>query len=504
MEKRWSIFRSSRDRLNNRILQPSGRQTSNGGHSLLIGLAICLLIAIIIFEIGIQPISLLLIAESLLLIVPLWYRVLQASFDPFEPLVAATVALSAMFIARPLADILLGNYTHDGYDVRSTFEYTLLVIFSGTVALEAGYACSLGKIVARRARPAPENFSTRTASKWACALTFIALVGTATFLATSGGFGTLLLLLKGRATNNDAFFRGSTGYIYMAPNALIPAALIFFICGAKTRKKSFYLASLLASLPLAALTLSRGDRSQLLPLIMALVVLWYARRGLRPRLITFIVTVFLFVIASSVIREYRDFEKGNKMTVSDVLLNPSDAFLSLIAKDDDEMFDTLANAISIVPTAVPFDYGCSVTDIFLRAVPRLLVPDKSLECPDAVVAYLWPKHYAATRAVQATSLIGNFYVDSGFPSVLIGMFSVGVLLRVCWDWFLRQTHNPYAMLLYSLVLPFVIILFRGTIPDTIGRLFYTVGPIILFQFLARERIVKPYRRHLRVRTNSYV
>lgn len=454
---------------------------------LLAGLATIVLVGFIVLEIGIPLDALLMAAETTVILCPVWHRCAHGSFDPFEPVAIATVAMLTMFVGRPLVDIVQSSYFHDGYDVRPVFTMTLLTVLSGTLAFQVGYACGPRKKSARKTSRAPRAFSIQRASAWAFVLASIAMIGTSIFIATSGGLDTLMTLLKGRATNNDNFFRSNTGYTYLAPNALIPAAGLLFLCGLKSGKRRFYLISLAASLPLVLVTVSRGDRSQLLPLAVMIPLTWYLVKNRRPAVASLLLVGLLFVIASSLIREARNTETKDKTASTRMLLDPSEAFLSMLAQDDDEMFDTLANEIWAVPTTLPFSHGCLITDVLVRALPRPLFPNKPLECTDAIIASLWPAHYGTTRAVQATSLVGNLYADSGVPTVVLGMFSLGFALRLCWTWFMNHRGDPHAILVYSLVPPFIVILLRGTIPDTIGRLFYTLIPLLLFQTLSRRR-----------------
>jgi hypothetical protein len=163
----------------------------------------------------------------------------------------------------------------------------------------------------------------------------------------------------------------------------------------------------------------------------------------------------------------------------------------ILTGPDAEMFDSLANELIVVPDQLPFQHLATVTDIFVRAVPRPLWPDKPLEANDAVVATLWPMHYSQSRAGPAFSLIGPFYADSGMPTVMFGMFVVGIVFAMLWRWFQRYSNVVTAQLVYSMALPFVLILMRGTIPDTLARALFFVVPLLFLSFivLLRRRVV---------------
>ncbi len=143
------------------------------------------------------------------------------------------------------------------------------------------------------------------------------------------------------------------------------------------------------------------------------------------------------------------------------------------------MFDTMANELSIVPSVVGYQHGAIITDLLVRAVPRPLWLAKSTESMDLIGQTLWPAHYAVTRAGAASSVIGNLYADSGFVTVVLGMLLIGAALRWFWLWFSKYADSVGAQLLYASAVPFTVILFRGTFPDTFSRMLFTVAPLLI-------------------------
>jgi hypothetical protein len=169
------------------------------------------------------------------------------------------------------------------------------------------------------------------------------------------------------------------------------------------------------------------------------------------------------------------------------LMSPVTQIGDMLTGMDAEMFDSLANELSVIPERLPFHYGATISDVIVRAVPRPLWPDKPLESNDAIVNALWPDHFSKSRAGPAFSLIGVFYADSGLVSVTLGMFIVGIAAGALWAWHLRHRQLVLARLVYSMTLPFVVIFMRGTIPDMLGRALFLVVPLALLFFLTRLR-----------------
>jgi hypothetical protein len=86
------------------------------------------------------------------------------------------------------------------------------------------------------------------------------------------------------------------------------------------------------------------------------------------------------------------------------------------------------------------------------------------------------------RASPASSFVGSLYADFGIYTIIIGMFLLGKILSEIWFKF-SSSNSVYSKLFYSLVPSFIVILIRGTLPDTLGRaLFYFLPFFILFFF----------------------
>ena len=101
---------------------------------------------------------------------------------------------------------------------------------------------------------------------------------------------------------------------------------------------------------------------------------------------------------------------------------------------------------------------------------------------------LWPGRLEQARAAAASSILGSLYLDSGLISVALGMFLIGALWSALWVWSRRYSNSVLAQILYAMGLPFIIILLRGTVTDTLGRALFLVVPLMLLIWLTRLRL----------------
>lgn len=467
------------------VLRPIAAWFSGAIWTVVIGI----LVASSIWIADISSSGILIVAIVLSLLLPMLFKSIQGNLHMFEPLTMTNVSLGMMFVGRPLADLITHTFDHAGYSVIPTFTEALVVALIGITALQIGYALPIGQHWSRYL-PRPARFHPMRASLAAWIYLFIGGLLFWLFIHQSGGLGLLLFLLQGRAESDNDLFISSTGYLYGGVLLTAASALIFFALGTAARRRIYLLWFVVVILPLLIFYGARGDRLQLLPLTIATPTFWYLLKNKRPRVRTLAIGV---LIGLSVLGWMRDLRiSGQRGDVQNdlvkALMSPIEQFGEILQGADAEMFDSLANELVVVPGQLPFQHGAIAMDVVIRAIPRPLWPDKPLESNDAVVNALWPEHYALSRASPASSLIGSLYADSGLYTVAFGMFLIGICMSTLWWWFQRNSESVLAILIYSMALPLVVILMRGTIPDTMARALFILIPLCLLHVVMKLRL----------------
>jgi len=410
-------------------------------------------------------------------------RLITRTLDMFEPIVFVNLSLGIMFVARPLSDLATRETVHLGISVMPQFDYTLAVALAGVVAFQVGYHSRLTLDAFKNyawllPRP-PREFRSGRAGQLGILVALVGLGLFGMFIMQSGGVATLVAMASGRGASDDALFLSSNGYFYSGILALIPASALLFAAGLAAKRIAWLVGSAISLATFCGFYLGRGDRSNLLPLL-AIPMFWYIFRRRRPGAVLLILFAALAIPGLSILREVRNVDSYFAPSdMTNAVLQPWNAGLDTLQGADVEMFDTMANELSIVPSVVGYQHGAIITDLLVRAVPRPLWLAKSTESMDLIGQTLWPAHYAVTRAGAASSVIGNLYADSGFVTVVLGMLLIGAALRWFWLWFSKYADSVGAQLLYASAVPFTVILFRGTFPDTFSRMLFTVAPLLI-------------------------
>jgi O-antigen polysaccharide polymerase Wzy len=429
--------------------------------------------------------TVLLIAVICSLYVPMIWRLKE--LDLFEPLVFANLALGVMFVAKPLYDAATSQseVEYFGLVMAADFDYTLAIVLAGIIAFQIGYHSRLTVAVfAKYAKVLPSGnrgFRPTKAGQLGILFAVIGLTLLALFAHEIGGLGALLTMAKGRGgSSDDSLFLSSNGYFSGGILALIPASALLFAAGLAAKRVGWFIGSGLAAAIPCSFFLGRGDRSNLLPLL-SIPMLWYMVRRRRPSVLILTVFAALIIPAINILRETRTLDVYYaRSDIEDAFVQPWNAALDTLRGDVD-MFECLASEVAIMPSVLNYQHGAIIRDLVVRAIPRPVWPGKPTEATDLIGQVLWPAHYAVARAGPASSIIGNLYADSGIVTVVLGMLLIGAGFRWFWLWYLKYRDCMAAKLLYASTVPFVVILLRGSFPDTFSRMLFVVGPVLVAQ-----------------------
>lgn len=416
-------------------------------------------------------------ATVIAVLIPLFLRAASNSLDLFEPIVPASVSLLTMFVARPIADQITQNHVALGYDISGTFDEALVVAFLGCLSITVGYLWGLGPLLKRIMPTFRDQMSPGGATTFAAICTVVGLGLFAVFLASNGGLSFLRVLLSGRSEQVSQAFRHTTGILYCAIYLLLPASFVLLMAWLKFRRKYLLTSGVVLGLLTLGYSAALGNRSDMLPTAVGAAAIFYLSRGTRPKLKNCVALCLLFLILSSALREFRDADSA--ASGKSFMDNPLESVMKTFTKNDDEMFDTIANILTVVPQQLPYQPLGLVTDLSSRVLPRSLYPDKPLEVTDQFIVKLWPWHYRLSRASAASSVFGEFYLYAGLAGVVLGNFLIGSLFSGVWRWYRANRTNSNVILLYAFVPALVVVLLRGTIPDTLTRMVYYFFPLLL-------------------------
>lgn len=415
-------------------------------------------------------------------VAPLIVRVFQRRFDFFEPLTTIAICLLVMYVLRPAAFLSQGKeQMFKGYLLGPHVTEALVVVLCGVVAMQLGYAMRWPRQLAARLPRARDTWNAQLTITFALSLVVAASLLFGVFLMQAGGLHVLVSFLEGRSSSQLGYFDDSSAYFWAAPTLFWPASLLVFAIGITQRRRDFVFLSVVLMAPLAIFAGGQGNRLVLLPLLLAPPIYYMLERGRRPRPLALIIGGYLFfTIGIAYFRETRvaSDDVSRIAQIERSLRDPAYEYRELVLHGvDNDMFDSLAAELAVIPELLepsPLDF---IYRTVAKPVPRMLWPGKPLQPEQQLTTVMYPNEI--TRASSSSGLVGNLYHFGALPGVIAGMFLIGGLFRVPWEYFRRFRTSGTAQIFITAFLMFIPILLRGAIGETLALALFGLGPLVL-------------------------
>lgn len=429
---------------------------------------------------------------------PVLVRTAQRRLDPFEPLVIMSIAAFVLFFVRPVWMWVSNKWTLGPYDLRTDLTGTEAVVIVGFAGLVAGYAVPAGRRVAARLPSVPDGWDPGRLLLACGVVLVLAAVLFANFIGSHDLVGTVKNYFSGRSTDlfNTLTRQGSTsGYFYLAPYVAIPIALILVENGTRFRSRvSLAMAAVVAVIVLL-MTVPRGDRGLMLTLILPLIVLYYTRRGRRPRALAIVALLVVGMLVFTALINFR--AKATRTTslpdaIGHTLSSPLKGVDDFMLGPDVSMISILGAQYENMPRLLDYRPGGTLFSTIAEPVPRAVWPNKPTVPQFDVFAALFPANAAQTKGGFTSSMFGDFYADSGFIGSLLYGFLIGFVMRLTWEYWRQRQDNRGVTLLFAAILPMFVILMRANLSATFGFSIVLIAPIpLILWWASRGRVRAP-------------
>ncbi|MGA8363655.1 MAG: O-antigen polymerase [Solirubrobacteraceae bacterium] len=388
--------------------------------------------------------------------------------DPFEPIVPFAVMWVVMFVLRPIAMGLGHDYTlREAFNAKPDLDQALALALVGGITFFIGYSF-------RIAPPPAANKSARRVS-----LPFFPTVMVATIAGAAGLAVTIDALRRGSLNQFAYGQEGQSAYLYYSPLLATPAALLFFALRSGYRPALRAAGLAIAAIVVVSYWLAGIRFYGILP-VASVVIYFYLHRGKRPGLVAVMVALIIAGLGLSALASSR----GDSTAAASAV--HSSPFGRLLLGATTEELPALAIEVQTKGNLWHPEPGFLLYSTAVHWIPKSLWPNKPKSYAETLYADLFPADYQISRANTEFTIIGDFYYDSGLIGVALGMALLGFLLRFLYDRLVVHSSSDLSLIAYAPVTPLLVLLLRGDISLTLGKMLYVYAPLLIALLLARR------------------
>jgi hypothetical protein len=435
---------------------------------------------------------------------PIYVRLVQKRFDPFEPIQIVSLTLFILFALRPAAELVWHIDFFANKQTRPGFTGAAAIALVGILSLYAGYALSSGRKVARRLRPLPDMWDARRAVRFAVGVLAFSALLTALFAATVGPSTLLHFYTSGRTDTDYTTFLAVSGYVGLGPYLTIPAAFILIIAYMRLRTIKVGLLALFSIACALFITVPRGDRTYILVLVLPMLALPYLKRNRRPSGLAAAGAVFVAILAMNVLLATRHAEtrsqRGIGGTIEYAVTRPGAQFKDFLTGVDLAEYSVVEleyQAIKRKSDPLKLHPFSTAASLIGYPLPRKIVHSKPQAGGEFVVHYLFPLPPGSTRSSFNPSMFGDFFDDYAWVSLVFWCGLLGVGIRTLWEYFRLYSSSEGLQIAFAALLPMLVVMIRNNLTDAVGRSLYQVFPLILCLIVCSRQ---PVRRFAGFRT----
>ena len=394
----------------------------------------------------------------------------------------------SVFTTYFFADVVVRRVVYGGVDLKAIHPSDIvrgqIVVLVGLVAMLLGHAVPIGKLV-------PGGIP-RPRLDWTLRATLIVAMITIPLgwsIYLSGQYG---ILPK----------RVGSGFVGQLGNATYFGIALLMLAYLRHHSRGALILMALLIPPTMAFNYFTGAKGLFFaPAAVALIAYIVVTRRIRMRwfLVGFIAMSLFYPIGEF---QRQVILQGNTRTAAFALRRPLDVisrtarfvgsqrFSDLLVKgiaSTSIRFEGLGIATVIVrdcPSRVPFQGGWTLSYIPLSFVPRVIWPGK----PQLQTGIWVTEHFAGGPGINShtgSTWVGEFWFSFGWPGVVIGMFLMGVFLRILHDMLFQIDGVIAAQLMCVTVLFSVPPTVGGAVMSPVNGVIFGAMPLVLAHWSVR-------------------
>lgn len=406
----------------------------------------------------------------------------QRQFDLFEPLY---MVFGVFFVFYPMRALFAVWLDESWFDPAKAVTWKALWASAvGFVSFVAGYKVAYTRFVPRRRIWSDREWNLKRAEVVALVLLVLGIAGFVVMRFLGGSLFYFISLdpdLKSPGSISAWFY-----YLLWLCLLIQVGALIQLGSWLASRRRSLWTALYCILAILSGLLLARNF--VVLFSIMLMVCWHYTGSKIRTRQV--VVFSLLLVAYLGVAGLYREWISPNYNLeemggLTELAGQQKELALRYVVGNLEELSD-LSDILTMTPSELSYQFGSTFTPVFLKPIPRVLMPTKPLGASALFARQIAPEAYDNGFAT-ALGAWGEWYLNFSWPGLVFGMALTGAVTAAAYKVMLARNEFS-SVLLYSSFLVVLLSWLRSDFNSaTTYGLYYLIPIVLALAYITKAR-----------------
>jgi oligosaccharide repeat unit polymerase len=392
------------------------------------------------------------LAGSLFAVIVIIYSIenRKRGLDLFSPYSVFLVMFFFYFPFKAFDIIFFGKYD------EATLTMALIYIIIGLFSFFTGYYLKIGTMLGKMIKPMPDDLSR---SKTLVISVIMAAFGVSLYflILKMADFGGII----GAYTNmwrfrRIAFSQGMAYFTILMQLFLNIPLTVWFIYLIKQEKprKAVWLLFCIYLIGILLIQFSFGTRGMVVGIFLSLIICYqYLKRSISFKYLAVIALFLILLIGFAT--AFRGVAMGG-ISIGEVVTAsaglPAQEYLNILIS----RLDVLSFFMTILqdfPTqGMDFQYGRTLLNIFVQPIPRSLFQEKPYLIGDIFTQQFYPESVGWVSLDP--SIFGEMYMNLHVAGIVIGLYLLGIICRVCQVYLEKNLNNKGVILFYTQIFGF--------------------------------------------------
>lgn len=336
-----------------------------------------------------------------------------------------------------------------------------ILIFVGSLMIVFGYLVTDKKLKLKNKIFTNHLWNEKRFFKVSVFLMIISLFSLVIFIKLQGGLFSVESMSSYRGVSDTLSEASTHSYLRLLVSfsGLNMYLLTVWIILYKKRLFLSYFLLIISFLTFLFFNFYISQRGAIVFALIQLIAINYYLNGYKLPKFKMLIGILLALVIFQIMSAIRNF---NEVDAKDVKFSIIKAIEPAVLTTNMIDISKTAHIINAIPEKINYQYGATLTTIFIAWIPREIWPEKPVTNVDNTIGI---NVFGATTYGSGgvpPGIFAELYWNFWIPGVVLGCFLLGVFLKIIYQTFVNNIENPNIVLIYVINFMFIGLAFVGS------------------------------------------